>query len=94
MIDPHDFAQRQIELTAEFARYVLAHPEVDDVLPEESCVFFEIDGEPDFNEYSKELARQQQAEGFPVVRVQARGLRPPEECRLIDPVIEAIAARA
>jgi hypothetical protein len=30
MIDPEKFAQRQMELTAEFARYVLDHPEVDD----------------------------------------------------------------
>ncbi|MBW3541611.1 MAG: hypothetical protein KY476_15185 [Planctomycetes bacterium] len=49
MIHPHDFARRQMELTAEFARYVVDHPEVDDRLPEQSYIYFEIAGEAEFN---------------------------------------------
>jgi hypothetical protein len=29
MIDLHDFAMKQLELTAEFGKYVFDHPEVD-----------------------------------------------------------------
>jgi hypothetical protein len=28
MIDPHDFAQKQMELTTEFAKFVVDYPEV------------------------------------------------------------------
>lgn len=44
MIDPQVFAQRQMELTAEFARYVLDHPEIDAELPDDSFIYFHVDG--------------------------------------------------
>jgi hypothetical protein len=95
MIDPHEFAQKQLELTAEFGKYVFDHPEVDDVLPPESYVYFEVAGEEEFNRYSRELAeRQLRAEGRPLVCVKVRGLAPPQRSRLIDPVIEPASAVA
>ena len=44
MIDPHEFAQGQLELTAEFGKFVFEHPEVDDHLPD-GAVCFQIEGE-------------------------------------------------
>ena len=86
MIDPHDFSQQQSELTAEFARYILDHPEADDSLPEESYIYFEIAGNPAFNEYSRELAlRRHREDGVATVCVRVRGLAPPQGSRLIDP---------
>jgi hypothetical protein len=90
MIDPHEFAQRQLELTGEFGKYVMDHPEVDDILPPESHIYFEVAGEEEFNRYSRELAeRQLRREGLPIVCVRIKGLAPPQGSRLIDPVIEA-----
>jgi len=95
MIDPREFAKKQFELAAEFGKYVFAHPEVDERLPDGAFVYFEIEGEPDFNEYSKELAAKQRSkEGVPVVLVHVKGLAPPQQSRLIDPVIEAVSASA
>ena len=56
MIESQQFAQRQLQLTAEFGKYVIDHPEVDDLLPPESYIYFEIAGEEDFNRHSRELA--------------------------------------
>jgi len=93
MIDPHEFAKKQMELTAEFAQYVVDHPEVYDVLPPQSYIYFEVGGEEDFNRYSRELAEKQLGkEGLPIVCVRTKGLAPPHGSRLIDPVIEPIAA--
>jgi hypothetical protein len=93
MIDPHEFSKKQFELTAEFGKYVFEHPELDEQLPEGAFVYFEIDGEPEFNQYSRTLAaRQRQEEGVPVVVVRVRGLAPPQGSRLIDPVIEPFLA--
>jgi len=95
MIDPHEFAKKQFELTAEFGKYVFAHPQVDDILPDGAFVYFEIEGEPEFNQYSRQLAeRQQREEKVPVVLVRIKGLAPPQVSRLIDPVIEPVPAVA
>jgi hypothetical protein len=89
MIDPQEFEKKQWELAAEFGKFVFDHPEVDAVLPEGAHVYFEIAGEPEFNQYSRELAeRQRREQGVAVVLVRLKGLAPPQGSRLIDPVIE------
>jgi hypothetical protein len=94
MISPYEFAQKQLELTAEFAQFIVDHPEVDEMLPEESYIYFEIAGEPEFNQYSRELGERRRAEGMATVCVQTRGLAPPQGSRLIDPVIAPLPAVA
>jgi hypothetical protein len=95
VIDPHEFSQKQLELTAEFGKYVIDHPEVDDLLPPASHVYFEVAGEEEFNRYSRELAQKQlREEGLPLVCVKIKGLAPPQGSRLIDPVIESASAVA
>lgn len=95
MIDPHEFARKQLELTAEFGKYVIDHPEVDDLLPPESHIYFEVAGEEEFNRYSRQLAEKQfREQGLPLVCVKIRGLAPPQGSRLMDPVIEAVPAVA
>jgi hypothetical protein len=93
MIDPREFAKKQFELAAEFGKYVFVHPEVDERLPNWAFVYFEIEGEPAFSQYSRELAaKQQREEGVPVILVRVKGLAPPQGSRLIDPVIEGVSA--
>jgi hypothetical protein len=95
MIDVHDFAQKQLELTAEFAKYVFDHPEVDARLPDGVYVYFEVAGENQFNEYSRELAQRQFREkGSPTVLVRVQGLAPPQGSRLIAPVIDPMSSVA
>ena len=55
MISPYDFAKKQMDLTAEFAQYVVDHPEVDDVLPPESFIYFEMADEDEFNRYGRDF---------------------------------------
>ena len=95
MIDPHDFSQQQMELLAEFAKYAVDHPEVDEALPEQSIIYFEVAGEPEFNAYSRQMAELSQREqGLAIVCVRTKGLAPPQGSRLIDPVIEPCSAVA
>ena len=94
-MDAVQFAEKQLELAAEFAQYVADHPEVDDLLPEKSEICFQIEGEADFNRYSREVAdRQRREEGVPIILVRIKGLAPPHGSRLIDPVIEPASAVA
>ena len=88
MIDPETFAQRQMELAAEFAKYILDHPDVDSSLPENAYIYFQVDDEQEFNEYSQQLAeRHEREDGVVAVCVRLRGLAPPQGSRLIDPKI-------
>ena len=90
MIDLREFTRKQMELTAEFGKFVIDHPEVDERLPDGAYIYFDIAGDPEFSQYSRELAeRQQREEGLPIVRVRIKGLAPPQGSRLIDPVIES-----
>jgi hypothetical protein len=90
MMSPDEFTRRQFELNAEFGKFVFDHPEVDDVLPDGAYVFFEVEGEAEFNTFSRRLAEKKQRAGIPVVVVRVKGLAPPQGSRLIDPVIETV----
>jgi len=94
MIDRARFADRQLELAGEFAQYVADHPEVDKILPEKSHIYFEVEGDSEFNKYSRDLAHRRQLEGVPIILVRIKGLAPPPGSRLIDPVIEPVSAIA
>jgi hypothetical protein len=95
MIDPHDFSKMQFDLTAEFGKYIFDHPEVDDMLPDGAFIYFEVEGEPEFNQYSRELAeKQRRQEKVPVVIVRVKGLAPAQGSRLLDPIIEPMPAVA
>ena len=90
MLDPHDFARKQSELASEFAKYILDHPEIDDSLPEDAYVYFEIADDTEFSEYSQQLAfRRRDEDGANLVCVRVQGLEPPQGSRLIDPQITA-----
>lgn len=91
MIDPHEFAQKQIELVGEFGKFVFEHPEVDERLPDGAFIYFEVGGESEFNRYSRELAQRHRVEeGVPVVLVRVKAIAPRQGSRLIEPVIEPV----
>jgi hypothetical protein len=84
-----------MELTTEFGKHVVDHPEGDDQLPEGAYVYFEVAGEHEINEYSRSLAQQRHKEsGMPVVLVRIQGLAPVQGSRLIASVIEPVPAVA
>jgi hypothetical protein len=92
MIDAHEFAQKQIELAGEFGKFVFEHPDVDERLPDGAFIYFEIVGEQEFNQYSRELARRHLIEeGAPLVLVRVKALAPPQGSRLIEPVIVPVS---
>jgi hypothetical protein len=91
MIDPHDFARKQLELTAEFGKFLFDHPELEDRVPDGAYVYFEVSGESDFNRFSRDLAERRQRDGVATLLVRVKGLAPPQGSRLIDPVLEPLA---
>jgi hypothetical protein len=89
MFDPHEFARKQLELTAEFGKFVFDHPKVEARLPDGAYVYFDIAGDHVFNQYSRERAESHsRANGTPLVLVRVKELAPPQGSRLVEPVIE------
>jgi hypothetical protein len=91
MMNADRFAARQLQLTGAFGKYVFDHPEVDDLLPQGAQVYFEVDGNEEFNRVSRRLAESQsQKERATVVLVRVKGLAPPQGSRLIEPEMQLL----
>lgn len=71
-------------LVTEFDRYVVEHPEFAAEIPQNAQIILQVEGDVEYNEWSKQLARKQREPGQPIVYVKVKGLRPVKS-RLIKP---------
>ena len=70
------FELRNAELVSEFDRYVREHPEWADLIPSHALVALLLEGDEEFNEWSRQGARMQAEEGQPIVYVEIKRLEP------------------
>lgn len=82
-----EFFEKNLELSTEFSKYLLAHPELESQIPRDAQMVFLVDNDPGLTQKNLELAKKHRQEGVPVVFVRIKGLRP-ETSRLIDPRLE------
>lgn len=87
----NEFFERSLEVSTEFDRYVFAHPEVAEKIPENALVIFLLEDDSKFSKKSLEIARKQREEGQPVILVKIKGLAPPVISRLIEPRLEVVS---
>ena len=91
MINEEYFWELQRTLSAEFSKYVLSHPEIDDKIPNDAQIVFHIKGDTDFNEWSEKISRAQKELNQPLIIVEIDGLMPSLESRLINPHLEVVS---
>lgn len=70
-------ANLALSLSFEFQKYLMAHPEVADEVPEDAVVIFELGDRRAFNQWARETARAQARPGQSVITVRVRNLAPP-----------------
>jgi hypothetical protein len=70
------FEVRNAELVSEFDRYVREHPEFADPIPDHALVALLMEGDEEFNEWSRQGARAQAEVGQPIVYVKIKRLEP------------------
>lgn len=70
------FELRNAELVSEFDRYVREHPEWTDRIPDNALVALFLEGDDEFNKWSREGALKQAEEGQPIVYVKIKRLEP------------------
>ena len=72
-----EFAQRIVDLAFEFNRYVIEHPEIAEKIGTTACIFFQIEGDEEFNDWSREYAAKHHlAEKQNIVWINIKRLRP------------------
>jgi len=71
-----DFFTGNSELSVEFSKYVLEHPEVDDSLDENSAIIFLPDYSPQLREFNMGIAKELIKEGRKVTYVRVRNMKP------------------
>jgi hypothetical protein len=71
------FAQRAVELAFEFNRYVIEHPGIAEKIGAKASIFFRIEGDEEFNTWSREHAAKQHLEDDqPVIWINIKKIRP------------------
>ncbi len=80
------FEKKHSMLAAEFDRYVVEHPEFAAKIPKNAQVVLQVDGDEEYNEWSRQLADRQREAGQSVIYVKVKGLIPVKS-RLIEPEV-------
>jgi hypothetical protein len=70
------FEQKNAELVTEFDRYVIEHPQFAESIPDGALVVLQVEGDKDFNEWSRKLADRQVQKGQKIVYVKIKKIRP------------------
>lgn len=83
--------KKNLEISSEFSRYIVAHPEVAKKIPSGSEVIFLVESDPGLSRQNLKLAKELEKIGTPVVFVKIKGIRPIEQSRLINPHLEFAA---
>ena len=73
-------------LVTEFDRYTIEHPEFASKIPPDAQVVLQVEGDYEYNEWSRSLADRQREPGQKVIYVRIKGLKP-FTSRLIQPEV-------
>jgi hypothetical protein len=83
MLTPADRYRKSSELSMEFSKYVLDHPEMDEVLTGEKVIIFLPEFDPELKDFNLRMAKDSESEGGEVLYVKVKELSPKVASRLI-----------
>lgn len=78
-----DFFMRNSELSIEFSKYVLEHPEMEELLTEEKMIIFLPEYDHELREFNMKMAKDIEAEGSKVLYIKVKQLSPKVTSRLV-----------
>ena len=77
-------------LVTEFDRYVIEHPDFASRIPRNAQIVLQVEGDDEYNQWSRRLAERQRETDQVVAYVKVKGLKPAKS-RLIEPVLSKAA---
>ena len=83
------YMKRNSELSIEFSKYVLEHPEIDELFNEGRIIIFIPEFDPELKEFNIEMGKNIEAEGGKVLYVKVKQLSPKITSRLIGVEVAA-----
>lgn len=86
-MNKEEMVKKNIELSSEFGKYMLDHPELAAKIQPEAVIIFIDESDPELTQYNLYFATQAEKEGRPIIRVRIKGLAP-ETTRLLEPKLE------
>ncbi len=82
-VQKDDLFFRNSELSMEFSKYVLDHPEMDDLLSEDVVIVFLPEFDSELKEFNTKMGEEIEAEGGKVLYIKVKQLSPKTTSRLI-----------
>ena len=82
---------RNIELSAEFSRYIFEHPEVEEKLPLDTEVILLPEFDRELKEFNLQLGKNIENEGEKVIYISIKEIRPQTFSRIEKIELESIA---
>lgn len=86
-----DMVTRNIELSAEFSRYLFEHPQIEERIPAGAELIFLPEFDQELKEFNTGLGKQVEAEGGRVLYVAIKTLRPKILSRFEDVELQSVA---
>ena len=87
MRNEHELARKNVEISFEFSRYILAHPEIGAKIPDNALIAFHVADDPALTKFNQNLAKRTKEPGQCVISVWIKGLSP---TRLIRPRVKSV----
>ena len=90
----NEFFTRNSELSIEFSKYVLEHPEMEDLLTEETVVVLLPEFDTELRDFNLRMAKEIESEGGKVLYVKVKQIAPKICSRLIGVEVSEYSAIA
>ena len=86
-----EMIERNIELSAEFSRYIFDHPEIEEKIPLDSEVILLPEFDKELKEFNLQLGKNIENEGEKVIYISIKEVRPKTFSRIEKIELESIA---
>ena len=86
-----ELIERNLELSFEFMRYLLTHPEIEKKIPKNAQVVLLPDYDQKLKRFNLRNAKRQREKRQPVIYVRIKDLAPDQPSRLVGMKIERVA---
>jgi hypothetical protein len=93
MNEQRAFIEKNIELSAEFSRYLFDHPEVSSQIPLDSELVLVPEFDAELREFNLSLGTKIESEGGKVTYVVIKNIHPKRYSRLTDVELKQVAGR-
>ena len=86
-----EMIERNIELSAEFSRYLFEHPELEEKLPADAEIILLPDYDEELKKFNLELGRGLEADGGKAIYISIKAIRPKILSRIESVELRSVA---